>query len=288
MDKNESNVNKTEDASTGFKRLFAILEANEFADLEKKLGEIRKRVEKLYTAERARLFELQDERARIEDEKNAEDDRAVAEERTAEPVKDEKPEPAAERAAPEAVQAENSADGSAREPKTESGSDGAKNADAQAKPEKTAETRVIAPLGANVEPVQSNTRTAIPSYIRGVVKHVTRPAPTGKPTRPASSSPRGDRPGAPRPAGARPVGGVGGTRTAMPKFEAPSAPRKRDAVGKKQSAAKPDDKRQMNKRMLIRKGYIQENLDEERMGTRKLKNKKVNKIVPFEIGRAHV
>ena len=67
----------------------------------------------------------------------------------------------------------------------------------------------------------------------------------------------------------------------MPKFEAPSAPRKRDAVGKKQSAAKPDDKRQMNKRMLIRKGYIQENLDEERMGTRKLKNKKVNKIVPF-------
>ena len=92
MDKNESNVNKTEDASTGFKRLFAIVEANEFADLEKKLGEIRKRVEKLYTAERARLFELQDERARIEDEKNAEDDRAVAEERTAEPVKDEKPE----------------------------------------------------------------------------------------------------------------------------------------------------------------------------------------------------
>jgi len=281
LDKNESNVNKTEDASTGFKRLFAIVEANEFADLEKKLGEIRKRVEKLYTAERARLFELQDERARIEDEKNAEDDRAVAEERTAEPVKDEKPEPAAERAAPEAVQAEKSADGSAREPKTESGSDGAKNADAQAKPEKTAETRVIAPLGANVEPVQSNTRTAIPSYIRGVVKHVTRPAPTGKPTRPASSSPRGDRPGAPRPAGARPVGGIGGTRTAMPKFEAPSAPRKRDAVGKKQSAAKPDDKRQMNKRMLIRKGYIQENLDEERMGTRKLKNKKVNKIVPF-------
>ncbi len=95
MDKNESNVNKTEDASTGFKRLFAIVEANEFADLEKKLGEIRKRVEKLYTAERARLFELQDERARIEDEKNAEDDRAVAEERTAEPVKDEKPEPTA-------------------------------------------------------------------------------------------------------------------------------------------------------------------------------------------------
>ncbi len=67
----------------------------------------------------------------------------------------------------------------------------------------------------------------------------------------------------------------------MPKFEASSVPRKRDAVGKKQSAAKPDDKRQMNKRMLIRKGYIQENLDEERMGTRKLKNKKVNKIVPF-------
>ena len=37
----------------------------------------------------------------------------------------------------------------------------------------------------------------------------------------------------------------------------------------------------MNKRTLIRKGYIQENMDEERMGTRKLKNKKVAKVVPF-------
>ena len=276
MDKNESNVNKTEDASTGFKRLYAIVEANEFADLEKKLGEIRKRVEKLYNAERTRLFELQDERARIEDEKRAEEQ---SEEIQTVTVADE-PAPVEKPAAPEPEKAKADAEEEKPAVATES-ADSVKNVDVppQAKPEKLAETRVITPLGANVEPVQSNTRTAIPSYIRGVVKHVTRPAPTGKPTRPAPS-PRGDRPGAPRPAGTRPAGGPG-TRTAMPKFEAPSAPRKRDAVGKKQSTAKPDDKRQMNKRMLIRKGYIQENLDEERMGTRKLKNKKVNKIVPF-------
>ena len=275
MDKNESNVNKTEDASTGFKRLYAIVEANEFADLEKKLGEIRKRVEKLYNAERTRLFELQDERARIEDEKRAEEQ---SEEIPTVTVADE-PAPVENPAAPEPEKVKADAEEEKPAVATES-ADSVKNVDApQVKSEKPAETRVITPLGANVEPVQSNTRTAIPSYIRGVVKHVTRPAPTGKPTRPAPS-PRGDRPGAPRPAGTRPAGGPG-TRTAMPKFEAPSAPRKRDAVGKKQSAAKPDDKRQMNKRMLIRKGYIQENLDEERMGTRKLKNKKVNKIVPF-------
>lgn len=276
MDKNESNVNKTEDASTGFKRLYAIVEANEFADLEKKLGEIRKRVEKLYNAERTRLFELQDERARIEDEKRAEEQ---SDEIPTVPAADE-PAPVEKPVEPEPEKVKAAAEEEKPAVATES-ADSVKNADAppQAKPEKPAETRVITPLGANVEPVQSNTRTAIPSYIRGVVKHVTRPAPTGKPTRPAPS-PRGDRPGAPRPAGTRPAGGLG-TRTAMPKFEVPSAPRKRDAVGKKQSAAKPDDKRQMNKRMLIRKGYIQENLDEERMGTRKLKNKKVNKIVPF-------
>ena len=43
-----------------------------------------------------------------------------------------------------------------------------------------------------------------------------------------------------------------------------------------------DDKKGMNKRTLIRKGFITENLDDERMGTRKLKNKKVKEVPVFQ------
>ena len=43
-----------------------------------------------------------------------------------------------------------------------------------------------------------------------------------------------------------------------------------------------DDKKGMNKRTLIRKGFITEDLDDERMGTRKLKNKKVKEVPVFQ------
>ncbi len=43
-----------------------------------------------------------------------------------------------------------------------------------------------------------------------------------------------------------------------------------------------DDKKGMNKRTLIRKGFITEDFDEERMGTRKLKNKKAKEVHVFQ------
>ena len=43
-----------------------------------------------------------------------------------------------------------------------------------------------------------------------------------------------------------------------------------------------DDKKGMNKRTLIRKGFITEDFDEERMGTRKLKNKKPKETHVFQ------
>ncbi|MBE5731489.1 MAG: translation initiation factor IF-2 [Clostridiales bacterium] len=43
-----------------------------------------------------------------------------------------------------------------------------------------------------------------------------------------------------------------------------------------------EDKKSMNKRTLIRKGFITEDFDEERMGTRKLKNKKAKEVHVFQ------
>ena len=43
-----------------------------------------------------------------------------------------------------------------------------------------------------------------------------------------------------------------------------------------------DDKKGMNKRTLLRKGFITEDIDEERVGTRKLKNKKQKEVHVFQ------
>ena len=58
---------------------------------------------------------------------------------------------------------------------------------------------------------------------------------------------------------------------------------------KKKEFNKPDDKKTMNKRTLIRKGFITDDIGEERMGTRKLKNKKVKApvvVAPIKIEKA--
>ncbi len=247
MDKTNNNVTQSEDAAaSGFKKLHELVDSKEFARFENRLAEIRKRAEKLYAAERAKLSELREERARQQEQeraaKESEKQAASAPVRTEEPAPVPTAEPVAEKAeekAPEQPKAENSA---------------------EAAPVKEA-------------PSQSATRTAIPSYIRGVVKHTPRPVETNKPRpeqrrdKSASGKPSPSPRGAMRPA-------------PIIKFDAPTTQRKREPAGKKTSV-KPEDKRQMNKRMLIRKGYIQEDVSEERMGTRKLKNKKVNKVVPF-------
>ena len=254
----------TEEAASNVKKLAKLVESTELQNYLTRLAETRKRVEKLYAYERGRLNEFAAERARREQEaaeieaaKNAEAmvdapaasaDKAVDAKSAESAVK-----PSTQETAPEAdTEVDNAAD------KTEP----AKSAQADS----------------------SGVRTTIPGYFRGVIKHTPRPA--------AENKPRGERPQGTRPSTPRP--GAGAPKTAAPrpsgtaprgssviKFEPPAAQRNKRDIANKKSAVKPEDKRQMNKRTLIRKGYIQENVDEERMGTRKLKNKKVSKVIPF-------
>ncbi len=257
---NNDNVTKTEDASTSLKKLHSLIESNEFADFLKRVSDIRKRVDKLYASERSRLGELRSERARAEEEERSS---AEAQQRAAAEVT---PEPDVEEKEPV----------KAAEPIAETPPPQVNNVVEATQTEVKPETPAV-----TVEVAQSATRTAIPSYIRGVVKHTPRPASS------SGSSNRGgiggarpsSRPSSPRPSA--PKTGASRSSASLPKFEPPAAAsRKREAPGKK-AFVKSEDKKQMSKRMLIRKGYIQENVDEERMGTRKLKNKKVNKVVPF-------
>ncbi len=245
MEKTDNNVTKNEETNvTVIKKLRDLVDAKEFIRLQDVVSDIRKRVNKMFAAERARLGELRDERERAAEEENT----AVQEPETVEqPREIEETTTVSETAETQPAEAETPV--------------------VSETVEKTAEP-----------PKESVTRTAIPSYIRGVVKHTPRPAerPAGGRTRP------GDKPAAPRPATSRPGGSP--RPTPIVKFDAPAASRNKrgESANKKSFAKQPEDKRQMSKRMLIRKGYIQEDLDEERMGTRKLKNKKVNKVVPFQ------
>ncbi|MCH5154196.1 MAG: translation initiation factor IF-2, partial [Clostridiales bacterium] len=249
-----NNVNNTEDANKNTKRLFALVESNELQECLKRLVETKRRVDKLFASERARLAEINAERARREQE---EEERRLAVEREAERAR----------------------------------LDAAERAQAEAAPQETApaqeESEAPAPEAEPVKPepqAEVVTRTAIPSYIRGVIKHTPRPAAQSTPrpdrgSRP--STPPRDKNGAPRPSAPRPAPGSAPRPSSVIKFDPPVAGRNKREIGGKKNAVKPEDKKQMNKRTLIRKGYIQENMDEERMGTRKLKNKKVTKVVPF-------
>ncbi|MDE6201051.1 MAG: translation initiation factor IF-2 [Clostridiales bacterium] len=262
-----NNVNNNEDVAKNAKRLFALVESTELQDCLKRLVETKRRVDKLFATERAKLSELTAERVRQEQEA---EERRLSAEREAERVIAE-----SENKTPEPAQVDET---SKSEPVSVSNEKDTPQPSAQAGQTSAAPTE-------QQPDASSGTRTAIPSYIRGVIKHIPRPAPERAPrgdnkpgTRP--SAPQRDRNGAPHSAAQRPASG-GTPRPSVIKFEPPAAQRnKRDVAGKK-TAVKPEDKRQMNKRTLIRKGYIQENMDEERMGTRKLKNKKVNKVVPF-------
>lgn len=259
---NDSNVTKNEE-TTGFKKLHNLVESNAFSDLQKRIGEIRKRVEKLYSAERSKLLDMRDARVREEEERKAE---AEAEQRAS--------------IEPETTELQE-AEASAKSEKTDAPEKAPESvAVPENKPQSVVPSAPESKPAAGAEVVQSATRTAIPSYIKGVVKHTPRPD-----TRPRTPN-RNAAGGAPRTGTPRPQSGsprpAPTARLTMPKFEAPAtATRKRNEPAGKKAFVKPEDKRQMSKRMLIRKGYIQEDLDEERMGTRKLKNKKVNKVVPF-------
>ncbi|MDE6029553.1 MAG: translation initiation factor IF-2 [Clostridiales bacterium] len=265
-----NNVNTNEDANKNAKRLFALVESSELQDCIKRIIETKRRVEKLFSAERAKLSDLAAERIRQEQEAEAaqraaelEAERAIAQStnKTSEPAE------ASEVKASEPISVPTEKDA----PVTA-----------------TQNTVTPAPTPAvEQQPAAESTggtRTAIPSYIRGVIKHTPRPAQEKTArgdrmgTRP--TMPPRDRNGA-HPSSPRPTGGNAPRSSSVIKFDPPAAQRNKREVAGKKTTVKPEDKRQMNKRTLIRKGYIQENMDEERMGTRKLKNKKVNKVVPF-------
>ena len=278
-----NNVTTAEDAANGVKRLHTLIESGEVQGYIKRLAEIRKRVEKLYASERAKLSEYASERERLEREERQ---RIAAEQEAQRAESAPAPEAVVDSAEAEQPVAQDGAEFVSDAPKADEQKQAEQPAaqPAEQVKEKDAQQQAVKPVSPNVVPAESSTggtRTAIPSYIRGVIKHTPRPAPESKPRTERSRDGRPPlRTGAPaRPAAPRT--GSAASRPTVVKFEPPAAGRKqREPIGKK-SAVKPDDKRQMNKRTLIRKGYIQENVDEERMGTRKLKNKKVNKVVPF-------
>ncbi|MDE6618414.1 MAG: translation initiation factor IF-2 [Clostridiales bacterium] len=263
-----NNVNNNEDVAKNAKRLFALVESSELQDCIKRIMDTKRRVEKLFAGERAKLSELTAERTRQEQE--AEERRLSAEreaERAVSESENKTPEPVQQSEAVESAPANVSSENN-----TPQQSASASNSSA-------------VPSEQQSEAPTSGTRTAIPSYIRGVIKHTPRPAPERTPrtdkTGARPSVPQRDRNGAPHTTAPRPSGNNAPRPSSVIKFEPPAAQRNKREVAGKKTTVKPEDKRQMNKRTLIRKGYIQENMDEERMGTRKLKNKKVNKVVPF-------
>ncbi|MCH5165736.1 MAG: translation initiation factor IF-2 [Clostridiales bacterium] len=262
-----NNVTNNEEVASGVKRLHSLIESGDLQNYLKRLADIKKRVDKLYASERQKLSEYVSARERERQEQ--EELRAAAERE------------AVLRAKEEAQVAESEEVKVSTVVSSQKSTLPEQNADSSTQ-EAPQESATVQTPTQPAEPASTGTRTAIPSYIRGVIKHTPRPAADSKPVRPDRG--KDSRPPLRTQSGAKPAPTKTGAapRAAMVKFEMPTNQRKQrgDAAGKK-SAVKPEDKRQMNKRTLIRKGYIQENVDEERMGTRKLKNKKVNKVVPF-------
>ena len=142
----------------------------------------------------------------------------------------------------------------------------------------------------------------VPSYVRGVVVPPPKPVPpVREPRKPqgdrrppaqggAARKPMdGNRPMPPR-TGQKPTGGAVAAKPAPMKIALPTQKdRSKSFDNNKRKEFKPDDKKTMNKRTLIRKGFIQDDVGEERMGTRKLKNKKPKSeqtFVPTKIEKA--
>ncbi len=190
-------------------------------------------------------------------------------------------------------------------------------------PEKPANEEVIEPAKKQEKaekPKENNVRTVVfepapdvkptpptPSFVRGM--YTPPPMPVSKPPQKTGKQPFQRGQGTPN---ARPQGqgdfkrnagaGVQGGQkpnqaSARPSVGAkpapmPIAPTKttRRENDKKKDFNKPEDKKTMNKRTLIRKGFITDDIGEERMGTRKLKTAKKAKPVvapaPIKIEKA--
>lgn len=111
----------------------------------------------------------------------------------------------------------------------------------------------------------------VPNYVRGMANVPLRPEPRKKPAAQQGKPPY--RPDTKAPA-ERPASSV---RLTTPPPSQISATKPRKTGEKKKDAVKPfEEKKAMTKRTLIRKGFIQDELDDDRVRIRKLKNKKKN------------
>ena len=124
-----------------------------------------------------------------------------------------------------------------------------------------------------------------PSFVRGM--YTPPPAPEKRPAKNPQERPNRGKPegkpfgdkggfGAKKPMGDRPTGQRPSVGKVAP-VDIPTVKENKRAHDKKKDYAnnKPEDKKTMSRRTLIRKGFIPDEVGEERMGTRKLKNKKV-------------
>ena len=118
----------------------------------------------------------------------------------------------------------------------------------------------------------------IPSYVKGMVN-----LKQDTPKKPRTTSTQGKpQPGA-RPAStpstARPSSA---TRLTPPPPAVSAVSKTRKTTDKKKETGKYEEKKAMTKRTLIRKGFIQDDIDDDRIRVRKLKNKKKNEQVVVE------
>lgn len=160
---------------------------------------------------------------------------------------------------------------------------------------------VVAPVAASPikKTIETNIRTkqfgATPSYVRGVMAPPPPRPVSAPPVRQSTFQPRppsssgavmgGGPLRAPTSSGTRPPYNPALRKPTLPKADASATvllTKDRKVFDKKKEYVKPgDDKKAMTKRTLIRKGFIQEDGDDERMGTRKLKNRKIKEVLVF-------
>lgn len=159
-----------------------------------------------------------------------------------------------------------------KEPPVKSVSSG-KRVSATAEPKPVAKQPKPAPKPATttVQPTATTSTGYTPSYIKGIVQPVQPPQPKPQPKKPAGT-PKKDFP--PKRPASSPQGSTGAARPSRPALMTPPIVSKERKPDKKKEHPKTDEKKGMSKRTLIRKGFITENLDEERMGSRKLKVKR--------------
>ena len=154
----------------------------------------------------------------------------------------------------------------------------------KSEPESAAAKQPAKPAAApSPQPASAVVRTKrmdnTPSYVKGMVTLRQEPPRKPRPA-PGQNGARSPYPSSSaRPAGPRPAPRL----TTLPPATVGTVSKTRKTGDvKKKDPPKYDDKKSMTKRTLIRKGFIQEDMDEDRIRIRKLKNKKRNDQMSVE------